>query len=134
MKMKELIELQKKRRKDRLEAKTYRRKQLEKPPDKLSSVLELSFRKNPDFLRKVCEARVFESWPRLVGDSASSISSPICVKSGTLIIYVSDPVWLQQLLFFKASLLKKIQHEFREAKIYDIFFTLRRVRKEPPAL
>jgi Dna[CI] antecedent, DciA len=61
-----------------------------------------------------------KEWVRLFGEPLSLHMRPSSLKGGELLIHVDSPLWLHQLSFFKAEILKKL-HYF---KVREIRFRL----------
>ncbi|MEJ2183446.1 MAG: DUF721 domain-containing protein [Nitrospirota bacterium] len=54
-------------------------------------------------------ARVKERWAELFPGPASLNSSPASIEDGRLLVMVSSPVWLQQMSFYRAEMLARLQ-------------------------
>ena len=58
-----------------------------------------------------------EEWARLFGEPLSLHMWPSSLKGGELLIHVDSPLWLHQLSFFKAEILRKLHlFEVREVR------------------
>lgn len=91
-------------------------------PKKASELLNLFFKNDPQALVKINENQALLAWERFVGKEASLVSKPIRIKEGELLVLVSDPLWLHQLLMVKRQLMTRFAQEFPHIKIKDIFF------------
>jgi predicted nucleic acid-binding Zn ribbon protein len=120
---KELIELQKKRRKDRQQATTKRRRQGDALPNSFASLLTQFFKADPEALTQIEHSKALDAWPRYVGDVAARASKAARIRNGTLTVVVKDPMWMQELSFQKRNLLAKYQAEFPKLGIRDIYFS-----------
>ena len=72
---------------------------------------------------------IWGAWKEIVGDSVALQTQPRAIRNRILFIDVSHPTWMQQLQFFKPTLLEKINAFLREPYIQDIRF---RLGKIPP--
>jgi predicted nucleic acid-binding Zn ribbon protein len=120
---KELLELQRKRRRDRHQATTKRRRQGESLPPAMGDLLVSFFKADPEAVKKIEEAKALEAWSRYVGDAAARVSRASRVNKGTLTVVVRDPAWMQQLSFLKNGILQKYRKDFPKLLVTDIFFT-----------
>jgi predicted nucleic acid-binding Zn ribbon protein len=123
---KELMQLYRARLKDRTQARSRRRKRLENTPQAFGDLLSQFFKNDPEATRRLEENRVILAWPACVGDCAARASEALKIRNGTLIVYVPDPLWMQQLSLLKYEVLKKYREAFPSLPIRDIFFTRRR--------
>ena len=64
-----------------------------------------------------------EEWARLFGEPLSLHMWPSSLKRGELLIHVDSPLWLHQLSFLKADILKKLHH----FNVREIRFRLGRI-------
>lgn len=120
---KELIELHRKRRRDRVQSRTKRRIASEMRPKTVGELLSTLFQHDGEALRKMEETRAMMAWPNYVGDAAARVSQVLRVRNGTLVVQVRDPLWMQQLSLLKRDLVKKYMRDFPKLSIRDIFFT-----------
>lgn len=116
----ELMELFRLRQKDRAKLRTKKSKRSK--PEKASDLLTQFFKDEPEALRKMQESRALSSWPRFVGKEAAQVSKPIRINNGELLVYVSDPLWLHQLLLLKNQILNCFRRDFPGLKLKQIFF------------
>ncbi len=125
----DLMKLYKERLHDVQQLRSRRQKQNARLPPHFKQVLQDYFKSEPDALRKIDEQRALMAWPQFVGESVGRVSRALRFQAGTLVIGVTDPLWLQQLLFLKHDLLERYQREFPSLKIKDIFMKRESVRK-----
>jgi predicted nucleic acid-binding Zn ribbon protein len=123
---KELMQLYRARLKDKSQSRSRRRRRLENTPQPFSELLGLLFKNDSEALRRIEESRALLAWPDCVGDCAARVSEALKLRSGTLIVWVRDPLWMQQLSLLKYELLKKYRESFPKLEIRDIYFTNRR--------
>ena len=122
---KELMALYRARIKDRAQATTRRRKQVNGSPEPMGDLLHRYFRKEPQALGKFEEARACLAWPNFVGEAAARVSEACRVRNETLIVRVGDPLWMSQLTWLKHEVLKKYRETFPSLRLRDIYFTRR---------
>ncbi|MFH7320276.1 DciA family protein [Desulfurivibrio sp. D14AmB] len=68
---------------------------------------------------------IFLSWPEMVGEELAAVVQPEVIRERVLWLRVVDPVWRQQLVFQKSSLLREINRRLRSReKIEDLRFRL----------
>lgn len=70
------------------------------------------------------EDQVRATWKELAGDFIASHTEPISVKSGNLVLRVTQPALRFQLEQMKPMLLKRIRIQLGEDKVKSIKFTL----------
>ena len=70
------------------------------------------------------EDQVRATWKELAGDFIASHTEPVSVKSGNLILRVTQPALRFQLEQMKPMLLKRIRIQLGEDKVKSIKFTL----------
>jgi len=120
---KELTKLYYTRVRDNKAAKTRRRKSLEQIPKRMDALLTEFFEVDSTALRRIEESRAVIAWPSYVGESAALVSKAQRVRNNTLIVGVTDPLWMQQLSLLKQVLLKRYRKDFPRLGIQDIYFT-----------
>ena len=70
------------------------------------------------------EDQVRATWKELAGDFIASHTEPVSVKSGNLVLRVTQPALRFQLEQMKPMLLKRIRIQLGEDKVKSIKFTL----------
>ncbi len=70
------------------------------------------------------EDQVRATWKELAGDFIASHTEPVSVKSGNLVLRVTQPALRFQLEQMKPMLLKRIRTQLGEDKVKSIKFTL----------
>jgi len=116
----ELAELFRVRTNDRTKLRSRNKKRSR--PEKASEVLTRFFKDDPEALRKMRESRALSSWIRFVGKEAAQFSKPVKITNGEMLVYVSDPLWLHQLLMLKNQILNCFRKDFPDLKLKQIFF------------
>lgn len=74
---------------------------------------------------------IWYRWSELLGERMSKRAFPLSYKGGTLVVVVSEAVWMQELSHFKDDYIKKI-NETVNLKIQDIRFVWGSVPGEKP--
>jgi hypothetical protein len=77
---------------------------------------------------------IWGAWKEIVGESVALQTQPRCIRNRILFIDVSHPTWMQQLQFFKPTLLEKINVFLGEPLIQDIRFKLGKISPTLPTL
>jgi hypothetical protein len=91
-------------------------------PQKAGDVLNLFFKNDSQALIKIKESQALLAWERYVGKEAAAVSKAVRIKDGELLVWVSDPLWLHQLLLVKRQVIARYHKEFPDLKLRDIFF------------
>jgi predicted nucleic acid-binding Zn ribbon protein len=73
---------------------------------------------------------IFGAWRNIVGEAVALQTRPRAIRNRILFIDVSHSTWMQQLQFFKPTLLEKINAFLGESLIDDIRFKLGKI--SPP--
>jgi predicted nucleic acid-binding Zn ribbon protein len=120
---KELLRVQKMRRRDRQQATTKRRRQGDDLPNSFKTLLSAFFKSDPEALRQIEENKALEAWEKYVGEAAARVSSAVRIRGSTLTVLVRDPVWMQQLSFLKQGILAKYRQDFPKLSLTQIFFS-----------
>ncbi len=80
------------------------------------------------FLRSIgIEGRIEENlaivyWDQTVGKEISEKTEPFRISEGILSVRVSDPVWRNELHFFKNEIIQKLNRKIGKSIIKDIKF------------
>ena len=81
-----------------------------------------------NFLKKsglnsgVEQQKALKLWSEIVGNKISKNTEPVSVKSGTLVIKTSNPVWKQELQIQKTEIIKKLNKKLKRNIIKEIRF------------
>jgi hypothetical protein len=94
-------------------------------------VLEGALKGVPNIEKKKKEGLVFTQWQELVGSVLSKHTAVEFVRSGTLFIRVSDPIWMHELQYLKPVIIKKIRDEIGEGIIQDIHLRMGEIPSFP---
>ncbi len=68
--------------------------------------------------------RIWEHWRHIVGETIAENARPAAFKGRLLIVHVNSSVWLQQLQFAKADIIRKTNAEFGKILLDDIKFKI----------
>ncbi len=120
---KDFIELHRKRRRDRQQATTKRRRLGQEAPKPFSDLLKAFFQKDPEALAQIEETKALEAWAKYVGEAAARVSRASRARNGVLTVVVKDPVWMQQLSFLKQGILARYREDFPRLGLKNIFFS-----------
>jgi len=118
----ELLELYRIRKNDQKKLRTKRVSTKKRTPEKASDLLSQFFRNEPEALVKMQESRAIQSWTRYVGKEAAKVSKAIRITDGELLVYVSDPLWLHQLMLLKNQILNCYRRDFSQLKLRQLYF------------
>ncbi len=121
--MKEATELLQLRRRDHEIAYRKRKWREKLSLQPISNVLTSLFKDKPHVLKKMDEGAAIMAWKEVVGETTAAFSEAIRFRGNTLVVQVSDAIWMQQLSLLKTSLLRRYQQQFPALKIKDIYFT-----------
>lgn len=64
------------------------------------------------------------AWPKLVGQQIAKHSHPGALSGGLLNVYVDHPGWLSELECIKRILLQKLQAQYANLRIHQLYFVL----------
>ncbi len=62
-------------------------------------------------------AKVFASWPSVVGATVAAHARPRSLHHGTLVVVVDDPAWATQLQWLEADLLARLAEAVGEGEV-----------------
>lgn len=67
---------------------------------------------------------VFNIWKNVVGEAIANNSKPAGFKGKILLVYVSSPVWIQELQYYKKDMITKINDALGKELVCDIKFKI----------
>ncbi|MBL0717403.1 MAG: DUF721 domain-containing protein [Desulfosarcina sp.] len=67
---------------------------------------------------------LWEKWETIVGETIAGDTRPAAFKEKTLIVHVSDSVWIQQLQYLEKDIIQSINSFFNEEMVNDIKFKI----------
>ena len=73
---------------------------------------------NPD------DARIWEVWNDSVGEAVANHARPAYIKKGLLRVEVTDPIWLQELIFARENIMQKLNENMGREAVSTIEFRL----------
>lgn len=94
-------------------------------------VLEGALKGIPNIEKKKKEGLVFTQWSEIVGPVLSKHTATEFVRSGTLFVRVSDPIWMHEIQYLKPVIIKKISDEIGEGIIQDIHLRMGEIPSTP---
>jgi len=62
-------------------------------------------------------------WAEIVGERIAQISEAERIENGVLVVKVSSPVWRNELVFMKTSLINSVNEALAKTVVKDIKFT-----------
>lgn len=71
---------------------------------------------NPD------DAEIWEVWDEVIGCEASMNARPSGIKGNRLMVTVSDPIWLQELLFRERGIIEELNKKLGRMAVNKIEF------------
>ncbi|HEU0264092.1 MAG TPA: DUF721 domain-containing protein, partial [Geobacterales bacterium] len=75
-------------------------------PIAVSSLLDTAV--SSSLAARLREGRIWEFWPRAVGNQIAHRAQPIAFRNGTLTVAVTGSAWMQQLTFLKGEMKEKL--------------------------
>lgn len=70
--------------------------------------------------------KLWKKWPEFVGSSIAAVSEPVGFRNGTLVIWVKNSSWMQQMIFIKEQLKETLNTKLGTQEIQGIQLTLTR--------
>lgn len=68
------------------------------------------------------DAKIWVVWEEAVGKGIACHAHPVWIKSGCLRVNVSESIWLQELEFFKDTIIEKINGKLGRSAVQRIEF------------
>jgi predicted nucleic acid-binding Zn ribbon protein len=75
--------------------------------------------------KELAAQRAVTIWPEVVGAKVAAHTKALAVEDKTLLVAVDGPVWMTQLVFLKAALMRKLCGRVGPGLIADIRFVLK---------
>lgn len=72
--------------------------------------------------KKVIEFQAKEAWPEIAGQPLSLHSNVAQFKKGVLVVRCANSSWVNELSFYKADLMRKMNEKLSQKAIKDIVF------------
>ncbi|HUI31489.1 MAG TPA: DUF721 domain-containing protein [Candidatus Acidoferrales bacterium] len=69
--------------------------------------------------------RAFEvvgNWEKIVGDMIGKNTEIVRIENGTLYVQAKNSAWRNELIFAKATILKKIRENYPDSGVENVFF------------
>ncbi|PWU15546.1 MAG: DUF721 domain-containing protein [Bdellovibrio sp.] len=70
--------------------------------------------------------KLWKQWPEIVGATVAEFTEPVGLRRGTLVLWVRNSSWLQQLVFLKDQIKGSVNKKLGSPVIKNISFTLNR--------
>ena len=93
----------------------------------LKQILERVLREQ-DFKGDIEAYRVFSEWAEIVGQKVADHTRPVRLGDKLLYVEVDDHLWLAQLKYMKADMLRKIDRAIKPGLFKDLKFFLKSVQ------
>ncbi len=93
----------------------------------LKAILERVMREQ-DFKGDIEMYRVFSEWTDIVGPKVAGHTRPVRLGDRLLYVEVDDHLWLAQLKYMKADMLRKIDRAIKPGLFRDLKFFLKSVQ------
>ncbi len=94
-----------------------------KKPSGVSDILE-SLKASTELGRQLEEAKIWERWPEMAGESLMIHGRPLGIKDGCLAIEVDSAVWMHKYAYSRTKILDRINELLGEVLVTDIFLKL----------
>lgn len=72
--------------------------------------------------KTIKQYEVLSLWPRIVGEKISAIAEPLQISKGKLVVHVKNASWRNELIFWKPTLIQKLNQFVGDQVIKDIIF------------
>jgi predicted nucleic acid-binding Zn ribbon protein len=101
--------------------------------DSLKDIIGRFLKSTPLFEDHQLKVRVFDAWPKLVGERVAQHCWPTRLfDDGTLLVGAESSVWLHSLRYLETQILTKYETELGEKKVRALRFKLE-VKARPRA-
>ncbi len=90
---------------------------------KIGDILQKALKRHHIPLR-LEDQRLQKIWLEVVGPKIAAYTRPDAIKRDILFVKVANSVWMQQLHFLKQDILEKINREYKNNPIKNIFFSI----------
>jgi hypothetical protein len=76
-------------------------------------------------------AQITQHWEKIAGAQIAAVAQPEHIRSRVLFVTVADAVWLQQMTFYQAQLLRNIRRVLGNVPLNKLHFALTSHLSEP---
>ncbi|HPW45045.1 MAG TPA: DUF721 domain-containing protein [bacterium] len=97
-------------------------------PSSIASIIGKNARKM-NIERRMDIYRLTKAWPEIVGPAICAHTSPERLLGKTLLVRVDGSSWMNELVYFKKEITKKIGARIPELKIQDLKFEIGEIRR-----
>jgi predicted nucleic acid-binding Zn ribbon protein len=92
-------------------------------PQKLGDALQAYLRES-GLEERIEEATVLPEWQERVGDAIASVTVPVRVSRGTLVVAVRTSTWLMELRLMEREILRRVNEDRQRGRIERIRFVM----------
>jgi hypothetical protein len=83
--------------------------------------------------RVMLMAQITRHWEKIAGAQIAAVAQPEHIRSRVLFVTVADAIWLQQITFYQAQLLRNIRRVLGDVPLNKLHFALTSRLSEPNA-
>jgi len=83
---------------------------------------------------KLSESRLQQEWEGLVGQTIAKHSYPESIRYKKLYLVADNSIWLQQLVFLKATILEAIQSTISDLDVTDVILRIGSIPEKRPVV
>ncbi len=76
-------------------------------------------------------AQITQHWEKIAGAQIAAVAQPEHIRSRVLFVTVADAIWLQQITFYQAQLLRNIRRVLGDVPLSKLHFALTSRLPEP---
>jgi len=92
-----------------------------KKPEHIGAILETLY-KQLGLTDGIKQQQALNSWSVVVGKTMANATSPVRIEHGRLFVQVENPVWRQEIIFYKQKIITKLNKKIGKDIIKDIIF------------
>jgi predicted nucleic acid-binding Zn ribbon protein len=70
------------------------------------------------------QARIWENWPQLAGETLWMHGRPVALRDGTLIVEAESAAWMHRFSYYRFRLLGRINKMAKKRLVTDVFVRL----------
>jgi predicted nucleic acid-binding Zn ribbon protein len=74
---------------------------------------------------QVAQQKAVLLWRKAVGQDIGKQTSPNRIENGILFVSVTNPIWMNELVFLKSQIIKKLNELIKQDVVKDIKFYLK---------
>lgn len=93
--------------------------------DALKQILQQILHQNARFTEKKEEFKIYEMWPKVVGERIAKHVWPVkLLPEGLLLVASQSSTWLHQLRYLESQIVEKFRRELKSDKIKGLRFKI----------